>query len=306
LLPGTAQCLVLVTSRSQLTGLIALDGAAGVPVGLLTGQDALDLLARRLGAQRIAREQAEATELVALCARLPLALNLAAARVLIRPALSLRELGNSLRDARRRLEMLSAEPGHADVAAVFSSSYDAVSAPAARLFRLLGIQPGPDISFLAAASLGALDLDQARLVLDELTGANLVTEHAPGRYLLHDLLRTYAAERAEAQDPAGELRAALGRVLDHYRHAAWDAALLFSPHGHPPRRPDLRAGVVEVRLADRDLARPGRPTPAGSWVGPSPWAANTRRPAITCCGRKSCSAGSVTGPTSPRPNWLWR
>ena len=98
--------------------------------------------------------------------------------------------------------MLSAEPGHADVAAVFSSSYDAVSAPAARLFRLLGIHPGPDISLLAAASLGALDLDQARRVLDELTGASLVTEPAPGRYLLHDLLRAYAAERAEAQDAA--------------------------------------------------------------------------------------------------------
>ena len=156
LVSGTAGCIVLVTSRSQLAGLIALDGAIPLPVGLLTEQAARGLLARRLGAGRVAREQQETAELVALCSRLPLALNIAAARAVTHPAMPLRELCDSLRDARQRLEMLSAEPGHADVSAVFSASYEAVSAPAARLFRLLGIHPGPDISLPAAASLAAL------------------------------------------------------------------------------------------------------------------------------------------------------
>lgn len=254
LLSGAAGCLVLVTSRSQLTGLIALDGAVPLAVGLLTEQQALDLLSRRLGAGRIAREQPEAAELAALCARLPLALNIAAARLVTHPAMSLRELCDNLRDARRRLEMLSAEPGHADVSAVFSSSYEAVSAPAARLFRLLGIHPGPDISFPAAASLGALDLDQARRALDELTSANLLTEHAPGRYMLHDLLKAYAAGQAHAQDTADGLRSALGRVLDHYLRAACAAALLFSPRSRPPRPPDLWTGVIEVRLDGAEQA----------------------------------------------------
>jgi DNA-binding SARP family transcriptional activator/tetratricopeptide (TPR) repeat protein len=255
LLSGAAGCLVLVTSRSQLTGLIALDGAVPLPVGLLTAAEARDLLARRLGAWRITREQPEASELIELCAGLPLALNIAAARAATHPATPFGELCTGLRDTSQRLEMLSAEPGGADVRAVFSWSYDALSTSAARLFRLAGIHPGPDIGLPAAASLAALDLGQAGRALKELTGANLVTEHAPGRYMLHDLLRVYAAEQALAQDGADERHAALGRVLDHYLHAAHAAALIFSPRSQPLRLADPATGVVGVPLPGREQAR---------------------------------------------------
>ena len=200
------------------------------------------------------REQPAADELVALCARLPLALNVAAARAASHPAMSLRELCAGLREARQRLEMLSAEPGHADLGAVFSWSYDALSAPAARLFRLLGIHPGPDIGLPAAASLAALDLDQARQALAELAGANLVTEHALGRYALHDLLRAYAAGQAHAHDCADERHAALCRVLDHYLHTATHSAMLLLRSREPFALAPPSPGTRPERLGDHRKA----------------------------------------------------
>jgi transcriptional regulator with XRE-family HTH domain/tetratricopeptide (TPR) repeat protein len=253
LLPGAGGCLVLVTSRNELAGLVALEGAIPLPVGLLSPGEARDLLARRLGADRVAREQAEADELAGLCARLPLALNIAAARAAARPSMPLRDLTAGLRDA--RLDLLSAGPGHADVRAVFSWSYRALSVPAARMFRLLGLQPGPDISVPAAASLAALDHGPARLALNELTGANLLAEHAPGRYVLHDLLRAYATEQARACGSEDERRTAIRRVLDHYLLTAHAAALFFVRHGQPPRPLETSAGVTGVLLADREQAQ---------------------------------------------------
>jgi DNA-binding SARP family transcriptional activator/tetratricopeptide (TPR) repeat protein len=253
LLPGAGGCLVLVTSRSELADLIALEGAVRLPVGLLDPKEARDLLARRLGADRVAAERAEADELAGLCARLPLALNIAAARAAARPAQTLRELAAGLRDA--RLDLLSAGPGHADVRAVFSWSYRALSPPGARLFRLLGLHPGPDISIPAAASLAALDHGPARLALDELAGANLLAEHVPGRYALHDLLRAYAAEQARACDSEDERRAAVRRVLDHYLLTARAAALLLVRRGRQPHPPEMSAGVTGLPLADQEQAR---------------------------------------------------
>jgi len=253
LLPGAGGCLVVVTSRSRLTDLVALEGAVALPVGLLAPEEACELLARRLGAGRVAREQADADELAALCARLPLALNIAAARVADRPGLPLRELTARLRDA--RLDLLSAGPGPADVRAVFSWSYQALSAPGARMFRLLGLHPGPDISLPAAACLAAPDDGHARVALDELVSASLLTERVPGRYVLHDLLRAYAAEQARARDSDDERRAAVGRVLDHYLLTAHAAALLFIRHGQPPRLPEPSAGITGLPLADWEQAR---------------------------------------------------
>jgi len=253
LLPGTGGCLVLVTSRTELASLVALEGAIPLPVGPLAPAEARDLLARRLGTDRVARERAEADELASLCARLPLALNIAAARAAARPSMRLRELTAGLRDA--RLDLLSAGPGHADLRAVFSWSYRALSAPAARMFRLLGLYPGPDISLPAAASLAALDPGRAVRALEELTGANLLAEHAPGRYALHDLLRVYATEQTRACDGADERRAAIRRVLDHYLLTS-HAAALFSPRrGQLPQMPETSTGVTGVMLADSEQAR---------------------------------------------------
>ncbi len=198
LLPGAAGCMVLITSRSRLTDLIALDGAIPLTVDLLTTREARELLVRRLGRARVSGEPAAADELIGLCARLPLAVNIAASGALAHPRTPLSSLAAELRDTRRRLDLLSAGTGAANLRAVFSWSCQTLSSPAARMFRLLGRHSGPDISIAVAASLAATGPDQARRALDELTAAHLLTEHAHGRYRLHDLLRAYATEQAQA------------------------------------------------------------------------------------------------------------
>jgi tetratricopeptide (TPR) repeat protein len=253
LLPGTGGCLVVVTSRNELASLVALEGAVPLPVGLLAPGEARDLLARRLGAARVGREPAQADDLASLCARLPLALNIAAARAAARPVMTLRTLTARLRDA--RLDLLTAGPGHADVRAVFSWSYHALSTPAARMFRLLGLHPGPGISAHAAAALAGLDDGQTSVALDELINANLLEEHASGRYDLHDLLRDYAAEQARACDSEDEQRAAIRRVLDHYLLTAHTAALFFVRHDQLPHLLQTSAGVTGALLADAEQAR---------------------------------------------------
>ena len=116
---------------------------------------------------------------------------------------------------------------------MFSCSYRALSAEAARLFRLLGLHPGPDIALTGAASLAAIPPDRARALLSELTRVHLVAEHAPGRYAFHDLLRAYATEQMRAHDSQDVRDAAAGRILDHYLHTACSAAMLMQPHLDP-------------------------------------------------------------------------
>lgn len=188
LMPGAADCLVLVTSRNMLAGLVALDGATPLTLDLFTAQQAAELLARRLGAERTADEPDAAAHLARLCARLPLALNIAAARAAAHPRASLRSVADQLGDTQRRLDVLSAEDGAADVRTVFSWSYQTLDEPAALMFRLLGLHPGPDISAAAAASLSGLHPKEAQTALDALVRAHLIAEPVPGRYTLHDLL----------------------------------------------------------------------------------------------------------------------
>jgi DNA-binding SARP family transcriptional activator/tetratricopeptide (TPR) repeat protein len=237
LLPGSAGCLVLVTSRSQLTGLIASEGAHPLTLDLLTTGEARELLARRLGAERLADEPEAADEIVGLCARLPLALNITAARAAAHPGFSLAALADHLRDASGRLAVLDTGDAATNVRAVFSWSYRTLSTPAALTFRYLGVHPGPDITVPATASLIATTREQARDTLNELVRAQLITEHAPGRYACHDLLRAYAAEQAASHDSDTSRRAALGRMLDHYLHSACAASLLLHSPQQPYRAP---------------------------------------------------------------------
>ncbi len=229
LLPGSRGALVLVTSRSRLTSLVAAEGACPLTLDLLTGAEARELLAGRLGQERIAAQPDAAGQLIGLCARLPLALSIAAARAAGQPRLPLAALVTELREARDRLDSLNAGDSATDMRAVFSWSYTNLSAPAARMFRLLGVHPGPDISTPAAASLAGIPVTQAREALLELTRAHLVTEHVPGRLDFHDLLRAYAAGRALAVDACAPRHAAIRRVLDHYLHTAHAAAMLLNP-----------------------------------------------------------------------------
>jgi tetratricopeptide (TPR) repeat protein len=249
LLPGSGRCLAVVTSRRQLTGLAATSGARLITLDVLADDEARDLLADRIGPGRAAAEPAALAELAALCAGLPLALAITAAHAAARPAIPLTPLAAELRTVGSRLDALDADDPAASTRAAFSWSYQALSPPAARMFRLLGIHPGPDISLPAAASLAGLPRGQARATLAELTGASLLTERSPGRYALHDLLRAYAAEQASTCDSEADRVAATGRILGHYLHTAHAAAVLVSPTEDPLTLAPLLPGVTPERLA---------------------------------------------------------
>jgi len=248
LLPATPGALVLITSRNELTGLVAADGARPLSLDVLTETEAHELLAGRIGEARVAAEPAAARELIGLCARLPLALAITAARAEAQPGFPLAALAAELRDARGRLDALATGEDVTDVRAVLSWSYRNLPAPAARMFRLLAIHPGPDITAPAAASLAAQSLPRARAQLRELTRCHLLAEPAPGRYAFHDLLRAYAAERARAEDPEPERRAALERSLDHYLHTAHRAAMLLNAHRGPITPHPAQPGTLPERL----------------------------------------------------------
>ncbi len=225
LLPGSPGSLVVVTSRSELTGLVAAEGATPLSLDVLTEDEAHELLGRRLGPEVIAAEPEPAAELIALCARLPLALGVAAGRAATRPGLSLAALAAELRDTRNRLEALDVGDAATDVRAVLSWSYEQLSEPAARMFRLLGLHPGPDVSVAAAASLAGVPRADATAELRELTRTHVVAEHQPGRYAFHDLLRAYAVRQAEIEDSEADRNAAARRCLDHYLHTAHAGAV---------------------------------------------------------------------------------
>ncbi|MCP9980231.1 NB-ARC domain-containing protein [Actinomadura madurae] len=238
LLPGTPGCLTVVTSRDQLAGLVMTYGAHPITLGLLPPEEARRLLALRLGADRIAAEVEAADDIVDRCAGLPLALAIVAARAAIHPRHPLAALADELRDG------LSALESTADMRAVFSWSYDALSDAAARLFRLVaGLHPVRDGTIATAASLAGVPASRVRAPLAELTRANLLSEHVPGRYSCHDLLRAYACELGQTRDT--DLEAARYRLVDHYVHTASAAQRLVG-------------GDVEDDIG-ADLAAPGTP-----------------------------------------------
>ena len=254
LLPGAPGCLVLVTSRNQLSSLVTVEGAHPLTVELPGPAEARDMLARRLGDRRVAAEPEAVEQIVTRCARLPLALAIVAARAAARPDFPLSVLADQLDASRDRLDGLVGGDAVSDVRAVFSWSYNTLTPDAARLFRLLGLHPGPDITTHAAASLTALPPARTRPLLDELAGVHLIVEHAPGRYTFHDLLRTYAVERADAVDPDTERHAATRRVLDHYVHTAHAAAMLLDPHREPIELAPPQPGTSPDTPADYQRA----------------------------------------------------
>jgi DNA-binding SARP family transcriptional activator/tetratricopeptide (TPR) repeat protein len=255
LLPGSPACLVVVTSRHQLTSLVASEGAYPLMVDLFTPREARELLARRLGPGRVAAEPDATNEIVLQCAGLPLALAIVAARAATHPQFPLAAFARELTSAGGRLDALAAGGDAAiDVRAVFSCSYHTLSAEAARLFRLLGLHPGPDIATAAAASLADRTIEQVRPVLAGLARVHLISEHAPDRYAFHDLLRAYAAELAHTHYHADQRRNLIRRVLDHYLHSAYAAALLLDPHREPISLTPLQPGVSPEQFADHDGA----------------------------------------------------
>ncbi|HEX6684212.1 MAG TPA: helix-turn-helix domain-containing protein [Candidatus Limnocylindrales bacterium] len=216
LLPATASAMVIVTSRNRLAGLAATDDARLITLDLLATRHARRLLGHRLGSRRVAAEPYAANEIVGLCAGLPLALAVAAARATAEPSLALGALAAQLRDTGQRLDALELADDATDVRAVFFWSYRRLDPAVARMFRLLGVHPGAEISVPAAASLAELDPAPAQTLLRELVVAHLIGEPSPHRYVMHDLLHLFAREQAGQ----AEARDADARLADHYLHSS--------------------------------------------------------------------------------------
>ena len=254
LLPGAPGCMVVVTSRDQLAGLVTTAGARPMTLDLPPLDEARELLVRRLGAGRVAAELSTADDIVAMCGRLPLALAIVATRAAIQPGLPLAVLAAELREAQGGLAEFTDPDLASDVRAVFSWSYRQLSPAAAGLFRLLGLHPGPDIGTAAVASLAGRPVAEVRPLLAELTRAHLV-QGGGGRYAFHDLLRAYATELARTLDSEADRSAALYRVLGHCVHSAYRADLVLNPHRDDPvTPPPVPAGVEPDRPADQRQA----------------------------------------------------
>jgi DNA-binding SARP family transcriptional activator/tetratricopeptide (TPR) repeat protein len=248
LLPGSPGCMAIVTSRTRLTPLVATEAARPLNLRMLTVAESIGLLNRRLGSNRVVAERAAADDIISRCDGLPLALAIVAARAETDPVMSLSALAGQLRDSAGALDTLTAGDDSTDLRAVFSWSTGALRPETARLYRLLGLHPGPDLATGAAASLAGEGEAAIRPRLAELVHASLLTEHVPGRFAFHDLLRAHAADQGRARDTDDDQRAATSRMLDHYLHSAQEAArLVYGPWDKLPLT-DARPGVITQRF----------------------------------------------------------
>lgn len=254
LFPGSAGCAVLVTSRTRLSGLAVTDGARLLSLDVLTKAEAREMLASRLGTERAAAEADAVEELICLCARLPLALAIIAARVAGRPGQQLADLAAELRNSAQTLDVLDGGDTASSLRAVLSWSYQQLTPAAARVFRLLGLHPGPEITGPAAASLAAVPPPVARQALEELASASLLAEQGRCRFAFHDLLRSYARDVARAAESDQSCRAAVARMLDHYLHTAHTAILLLQAQRGPLDLEPPQPGVIAEHPADRQAA----------------------------------------------------
>ncbi|MEQ4305311.1 tetratricopeptide repeat protein [Plantactinospora sp. B6F1] len=261
LLPGTGSCLVVVTSRDSLAGLVVVDGAHRLDLDLLAPAEAVGLLRRLVGARAEAEPVATAV-LAEQCARLPLALRVAAELAVSRPHSTLAELAAELTDRRSRLDLLDAggDP-YAAVREVFSWSIQHLPPDAADTFRVLGLHPGADLDPYAVAALAGTDLDRTRRSLTALARAHLVHRTSRDRYGIHDLLRAYASGLATAELTDRQRLDAQRRLFDHYRNAAVSAMDVLHPaeaHHRPGRVassapvPDLAAAGSARSWLDRE------------------------------------------------------
>ncbi|MET9932586.1 BTAD domain-containing putative transcriptional regulator [Streptomyces sp. NPDC006324] len=216
LLPGTAGCAALVTSRIRM---VDLAGAHLVDLDVMSPEEALQLFTRIVGEERVRAERKAALDVVAACGFLPLAIRIAASRLAARRTWTVSVLAAKLADERRRLDELQA--GDLAVKATFELGYGQLEPAQARAFRLLGLADGPDISLAAAAAVLDLPLRDTEDLLEALVDTSLLESAAPGRYRYHDLVRLYARACAERDEqPPSEREAALSRLLDFYLSTA--------------------------------------------------------------------------------------
>jgi tetratricopeptide (TPR) repeat protein/transcriptional regulator with XRE-family HTH domain len=255
LLPGTSSCVVVVTSRDSLSGLVARDGAVRVPVDVLSLADSVALLRALIG-RRVDEDTVAAAALAQRCARLPLALRVAAEVAASRPTVPLADLVAELADEHAHLQLFDGgTDDRTRVPVVFSWSYRGLPPDAGRLFRLCGLPPAAQITPYAAAALADTSVDYAGVLLDLLVRAHLADQTAPDRYAMHDLLRAYAAQVAATDEVDGERQAALTRLFDHYLVTAAQATEALHP-GEGQRRPVIPAAMTAIApVAERAQAR---------------------------------------------------
>ncbi len=227
LLPGSSGCVTLVTSRNLMHGLVAAAGARALTLDRLPARDARQVLVAHLGEPRLDREPASVDGLLAGCGGLPIALTIIAARAAIEPDLALAALASELSIADSRLNALATPDPSADARGVFHLSYQSLSPAAARMFEAIGLNPGPSVEIHAAASAAGRSVTEARAALRELVRSSLLTEYAPDRFSVHDLVRAYAVELGRMR-PA-EREAGWVRLYEHYLHTARAGDRLIEP-----------------------------------------------------------------------------
>lgn len=283
LLPASAAGAVLVTSRDALAGLVAREGAVRLELDPLPLGDAVDLLRTLIGV-RVTDDLAAAAALASYCARLPLALRVAAELAVAYPAVSLANLADQLADLRDRLDQLDAGGDEQTaVRSVLSWSYRRLDPAAARAFDLLGQAPGADFDHYAAAALTGTTHGKAGRLLDQLARAYLIQPTGPGRYGMHDLLRGYAREHAE------DRRAALSRLFDYYLHTAGAAADTLFPARRHRRPQSCTAGTCATPVDSVPSARAWLETELGNLLAAivtmtdEGWPGHAARLAATIC-----------------------
>ena len=254
LLPGTSGCFVIVTSRNQLLGLVACGAAHPLGLELMSTDEARHLLIRQVGEARVAAEPAAVAEIIEHCGRLPLAIAVVAAQAAIHSRFSLAAIAAELKASHGSLDAFTGVDPATDPRAVFSWSYQALSPATARLFRLLSLHTGPDVTAPAAASLAGVAPREARLLLADLARVNLLNETSPGRYAFHDLLLAYSAELVDDHDTEAQQHEARQRVFGHFLHTAFAASVLLSPYREQITLPDLPPGATPEEFTDPQQA----------------------------------------------------
>ena len=250
LLPGAGGSLVLVTSRRRLT---ALEDAQTISLDALPPGEAAGLLVRLAVRPGLSSADPGVGEINRLCGCLPLAIGMAARQLYHHPAWTVAGLAAELAAATGRLELLVTE--NLSVAAAFDLSYADLTPEQQRLFRRLGLHPGADIDRYAAAAVDGTGLAAARRGLETLYEQYLLTEPAPGRYRMHDLIREHARALASRLDPADDREQATGRLLNYYQHAAARAQDLLARHTRGvPAPPAGTAPAAVPVLAGREQA----------------------------------------------------
>jgi tetratricopeptide (TPR) repeat protein/transcriptional regulator with XRE-family HTH domain len=250
LLPGAGGSLVLVTSRRRLT---ALEDARTISLDALPPSEAAGLLVRLAVRPGLSSADPGVGEIIRLCGCLPLAIGMAARQLYHHPAWTLAGLAAELAAATGWLELLATE--NLSVAAAFDLSYADLTENQQRLFRRLGLHPGADIDPYAAAALDGTGLPAARRGLEALYEQYLLTEPAPGRYRMHDLIREHARTLASRLDSLDDRQQATGRLLDYYQHAAARADALLTRHARSAAAsPAGTAPAAGPVLASREQA----------------------------------------------------